>query len=161
MLFPPRRDDTAVFNSGIKHLPELIERENELQFGALIEEALKPPTVEAIHAPAMPEVPIDVQLWSKSNADTNTVKSIVMPPPKIRVAAEWHSTTAPRKQVIAAGMFAEESQTALNIGLECPDYCLESFVHWWCEQIGNRLDQRCSIHFAARSTTSDLHMHIL
>lgn len=61
MLCSPRRDDTAVGNGGIEHLAEMTERENALQLGALIEEALKPPMVEAIHASTVPKVPVNVQ----------------------------------------------------------------------------------------------------
>ena len=134
MLCSPQRDDTAVAHGGIEYLSKTVEREDALKLGPLIEEALKPPVVEAVHAPAVSEVPINVQLRCKLHSDADAVKRVVMPLVCVEMTAEGKPQTAPREKVVASGMLAEESQSALNIGLERSNDCLESFIHGWCEQ---------------------------
>ena len=129
MLRSPRRDDTAVADSGIEYVTETVERENALKLGPLIEEILKPPMVKAVHAPAVPEVPIDVQLRRELHSDTDTVKDVVMPPVGVEIAAGGKRTPAPREQVVAACVLPKESQPALNIGMERSNDCLEGFIH--------------------------------
>lgn len=64
----------------------------------------------------------------------------------VEMTAEWKPATAPREQIIAAGVFAEESQSAPNISLERPNDCLESFIHGWYEQVPNVKVQRIGPH---------------
>lgn len=134
MLRSPRRDDTAVTLGRIEYLAEPVERKDALTLWTLIEETLKPPKVKAVHAPGMPEVPINVQLRSKLHSDTDAVKGVVMPLVGVEIATEWKSPTAPREHVITTGVLPEQSQAALHIGLKRPNDCLKGFIHGHCER---------------------------
>jgi hypothetical protein len=100
-----------------------------LKFGSLIKEALKPPMVKTIHPSAMPEIPIYVQPRRELYLDTDAMKAIMMPLVGVEMAAAGKRMSSPREQVVDACVLPKESQPALNIGLECSNDCLESFIH--------------------------------
>jgi hypothetical protein len=90
--------------------------------------------VEAVHAPIVPEVPVDVKVWRETQTNADAVKGILVTLLGIKVAAAGNVVSSPPNQIDDAAMLPKESQAALNIGLERSNGCLEGFIHGWCEQ---------------------------
>jgi hypothetical protein len=118
----------------MEYLTETVEREDSLKLGPLREEGSKPPIVEAVHTPAVPDVPIDVQLRREPYAKTDAVKEIRMPPFGVQIAEGIYTSAhgePPLREIgfVAAFVLPKESPPALNFGLVRSNDCLEGLIH--------------------------------